>query len=388
MLKKYILLILIGISLFSCRDQKNPGDIYITGSFPALAGKKLYLEELEVRNSILLDSVILPADGKFNFQIKIQDVGFYVLRTTKENSLILQLEKGENAIVSSKFADFNVEYKVDGSPGSKLYQEFERFIQKQKIKIDSLAAEYYASRGTEDFLETKARLDSVYEVIFNNQKNYVINFVNEHPNSLVSLIVINRKLGNMPVLDEEDDFHLLHTVDSMLSITYPDNKHVIDHRKRVKEIRLRIFDYYQLERKLLPGKTAPDIVINDTAGKPHSLKSYLGKKVIVYFWAGWNAKSRQDNQRLIKMYESLKLQNIEIIAVSLDENEVVWKGAIKLDKLPWLQLSDLGGLRSEIKKSYNVPDDLPFYYVLDEKHLIIGKSKQLDEVVNMIEGTH
>ncbi len=384
MLKKYLFIILVVFSLFSCQEDKETGDVNITGTFPALSGEKLYLEELEVRSSILLDSIVLPSDGRFNFQIEIQDVGFYVLRTNKENSIILQLEKGENAIVSSSESDFNIDYKVDGSPGSKLYHKFDQFIQYQKLRIDSLANEYYTSRGTKNFLETKVRLDSVYEVIFNNQKDYVVNFIKEHPSTLVTLIVINRKLGNTTVLDEEKDFHLFHTTDSLLTLTYPNNKHVQDHQKRTKEIRLRIFDYYQLERKLLPGKKAPDIVLNDTSGKPHSLKSYLGKKVIVYFWAGWNAKSRQDNRKLVKIYDNLKLKNIEIIGVSLDENEIVWKGALKLDELQWLQLSDLGGLQSEIKKTYNVPDDLPFYYVLDEDHKIIGKSKELDEAIKLL----
>jgi len=110
----------------------------------------------------------------------------------------------------------------------------------------------------------------------------------------------------------------------------------------------------------------------------------MGKKVIVYFWAGWSGKSRMDNRKLVKLYKNLKTQNTEIIGVSLDENEIVWKGALKLDKLPWLQLSDLGGLRSEIKKTYNVPDDLPFYYALDEEHKIVGKRKILDEILDMI----
>jgi len=388
MLKKYLLIILAVFFLFSCQEQKETGDVNIAVSFPALAGEKLYLEELEVRNSILLDSIVIPVDGQFNFQIEIQEAGFYMLRTTLENSIILQLEKGEKAIIASSESDFNIDYKVDGSPGSKLYQEFAQFIQYQKLRIDSLANEYYTSRGTENFLETKARLDSVYEVIFNNQKNYVINFIKEHPNALVTLIVINRKLGNALVLDEEEDFYLFHTIDSLLTLTYPNNKHVQDHHKRTKEIRLRIFDYYQLERKLLPGKKAPDIVLNDTSGEPHSLKSYLGKKVMVYFWAGWNAKSRQDNRKLVKIYESLKLKNIEIIGVSLDENEIVWKGALKLDKLQWLQLSNLGGLQSEIKKTYNIPDELPFYYVLDENHKIIGKGKELEEALKLLGADH
>jgi peroxiredoxin len=232
-------------------------------------------------------------------------------------------------------------------------------------------------------MEIKAELDSVYDIIYLDQRKYVADFVKEHPSSLVSLIVLNRKLGNSEVIDEEKDFHLFHQTDSLLTLNYPNNKHVLDHQKRTKEIRLRIFDYYQAERKVIPGKKAPDIVLNDTAGNPHSLKSFMGKKVIVYFWAGWDARSRQDNRKLVKMYDELKSNNTEIIGVSLDENEIVWKGAVKLDKLPWLNVSSLDGFRSEVKKSYNVPDELPFYYLLDEEHKIVGKSNKLAEILKM-----
>jgi peroxiredoxin len=232
-------------------------------------------------------------------------------------------------------------------------------------------------------MEIKAELDSVYDIIYLDQRKYVADFVKEHPSSLVSLIVLNRKLGNTAVIDEEKDFHLFHQTDSLLSFAYPNNKHVVDHQKRTKEIRLRIFDYYQAERKVIPGKKAPDIVLNDTAGNLHSIKSFMGKKVIVYFWAGWDARSRQDNRKLVKIYDELKLKNTEIIGVSLDENEVVWKGAVKLDKLPWLNVSSLKGFRSEVKKSYNVSDELPFYYLLDEEQRIVGKSLELDKIIRL-----
>jgi peroxiredoxin len=385
MAKKYLILFFLGLTMVACQEKKETGDVGITGTFPALSGETLFLEELEVRNTVLLDSVLLPDGGNFYFQLTIQDAGFYVLRTTKENAIILQVEKGEEVSVFSQHKEFAKGYEVNGSKGSKLYQEFDQFMLGQKTKLDSIAVIYYESRGTENFLATKTRLDSIYLLILQDQKDYVHNFIHNNPNSLVSLIVINRKLGNTQVLDEEKDFPLLHTLDSLLTLSYPENKHVLDNQKRVKEIRLRIFDHYQLERKLLPGNKAPDIVLNDTAGNPHSLKSYLGKKVIVCFWAGWNAKSRQDNNKLVKIYEELKTKNVELIGISLDENKVVWKGAIKLDQLSWLQLSDLGGFLSEIKKTYNVPDDLPFYYLLDEKHVIVGKSKDLADILIAIE---
>lgn len=288
MIKNSIFIILATILLISCGDNTKKGTVNISGSFPALAGEKLYLEEMEVRNTIVLDSFLLPNDGSFDFYINLTDAGFYVLRTTKKNNIILQVEKGETVHVQCPSKNLAKEYSVEGSPGTILYRSFEVFMESQKTRIDSLGTVYYEIRGTEKFLETKAVLDSMYEDILRDQKKYITDFISEHPNSLVSLIVLNRKLGKAEVIDVEKDFQLFHTTDSLLSLTYPNNKHVLDHQKRTKEIRLRIFDYYQAERKVIPGKKAPDIVLNDTATNPHSLKSFMGKKVIVYFWAGWD----------------------------------------------------------------------------------------------------
>ena len=110
-----------------------------------------------------------------------------------------------------------------------------------------------------------------------------------------------------------------------------------------------------------------------------------GQNILVYFWAGWNAKSRQDNKKLVPIYNELKQHNIEIFGVSLDENKKVWKGAIKLDKLPWIQGSDLKGLKSPVNKAYNLNDELPFYYLIDEEGRIIYKGNDVDKIIRKLE---
>ncbi len=129
---------------------------------------------------------------------------------------------------------------------------------------------------------------------------------------------------------------------------------------------------------------APNIVLKDTAGNFRTLKDLTGKKVLVYFWAGWNALSRQDNRKLVDLYPKLKAHNLEIYGVSFDENEKVWKGAMKLDKLPWIQVSDLEGLNSVVKKDFNVPDELPYFYIVDEKGKIVYRDHDLEKIIEKL----
>lgn len=383
---KYIIQILILFLLVgACTSNQKRGSTLISGNVPKMSGKWLYVEELEVSKINLLDSVLIDDDGNFEVGLELSEPGFYVLRSQQEDYLLLLIEPGNNISVSSSNEIISDGYELQGSEDSQLLKDFEIFMRSQKRNVDSLAYELNASKGSDNFYEKKRQLDSAYFEVYTLQREYVINFIETNPNSLVSLIVINRKLGNNKILDEEKDFIYFHRLDSSLMSQYPDNSHALDNNKRVKQIRMDKFDRFVADQKLEPGKKAPNIVLKDTSGQFISLKDLAGKKVLISFWAGWNGKSRQDNQKLISLYPKLQEHNIEILGVSLDEHEKVWKGAISLDKTPWIQGSDMMGMNSKVVKSYNLVDELPHYYLVDEHRKIIYSNRDLEEVIKRLD---
>jgi peroxiredoxin len=385
MLKLITSFFLAGILLVSCTQKGNRSSASISGSVPELAGKWIFLEELEVKRLVTIDSSRADGKGNFSFNIGLTSPAFFILRSDGDQQVSLLLDKNERAEIHCDQKLFSTGCNVTGSAGSQLLFSFEEFMLQQKQRIDSLAEVFYAFEGTPEFQKKKLELDSLYAVIMENQRNYVFGFIEKNKGSLASLLVLNRKLGNNKVLDEEEDYIYFHRVDSALSILYPDNKHVLDHHNRVKEIQGRKFDRFTADEKLKPGKKAPNIVVRDTSNQPKALKSLLGKKVLICFWAGWNAKSRQDNRKLVRIYDKLSKKNIEVFGVSLDENEIIWKGAVKLDGLPGIQGSDLKGLNSEVMKDYNLPEILPFYYFIDEEGKIIYRNKDFNELIRQIE---
>lgn len=381
MMRKLTFIFISLLFLFACSEISQDKNATISGIVPLLQNKMIFLEEMEPFEAIPLDSAIVDAEGKFNFNLAVSDAGFYLLRAKENNILVLLIEENESISLLDTSKVFGTEVLLEGSPGSLLILEFESHMKFQEQRINSLAEEYYKARGTPEYETTKASLDSTYQSYVEDQRIYIFNFVEEHPGSLASLLVINRKLGMTEVIDEMKDYAFLYKLDSTLQVKYPNNKHSKDHHERVKTLKGEIFDQYVIEEKLQPGRKAPDLVLPDTLGDPLSLKTYTGQKVILYFWAGWEARSRQDNRRLRSIYPELQSNNIEIIGVSLDENEVVWKGAIRLDKLAWPQVSDLKGMYSGIKKDYNILDELPFYYLIDEKQKIEYKHQNLDSIL-------
>lgn len=384
-MKKIVHLFLLILLLNACTSHQEKGSTLINGSLPKMANQWLYIQELEVKKINPVDSVLIEKEGGFEISIDLSEPGFYILKTYNDNYALLFIEPNNTITINSAFDLFQEGYEVPGSVDSELLRDFEQLMNLQKQKVDSLAIELNNSRGLENFYEKKIVLDSAYFEIYSLQRDYVIEFIETNSSSLVSLIVLNRKLGNNKILDEEKDFIYFHRLDSSLMVNYPNNKHAIDNHKRVEQIRYDKFDRFVADKKLEPGKKAPKIVLKDTSGQFISLKDLAGKKVLIYFWAGWDAKSRQDNQELISIYPKLQSNNMEILGVSIDEHEKVWKGAISLDKTPWIQGSDLMGKNSKVVKSYNLQDELPYYYIVDEGGKIIFRNKDLNAINNKLD---
>ena len=54
----------------------------------------------------------------------------------------------------------------------------------------------------------------------------------------------------------------------------------------------------------------------DTDSVSYALKNYKGKMVMIHFWADWCSHCRQEFPKIQIVYEKLKSQGIEIIAVN------------------------------------------------------------------------
>ena len=88
------------------------------------------------------------------------------------------------------------------------------------------------------------------------------------------------------------------------------------------------------------NERATDFTLNDENGVPHSLKDYLGKKVVLYFYPKDNTSGCTSQALGFKeLYDEFVKENAVIIGISKDSSSSHKKFKDKYD-FPFILLSD------------------------------------------------
>jgi thiol-disulfide isomerase/thioredoxin len=140
----------------------------------------------------------------------------------------------------------------------------------------------------------------------------------------------------------------------------------------------RLTAKYDKAKQISIGK-AVDFTQTDDKGNEFKLSSLKGKYVLVDFWASWCVPCRAENPHLLKAYNQLKSKGFEIVGVSLDETKAAWLNAVKHDAMPWIQVSDLKGFRTEIAVKYGI-SAIPQNFLINPQGVIIAKNLRGEDV--------
>lgn len=365
------------------KTETSENGLVVSGQIQNAADTMLLFEELTPAELIPIDTIFTSDDGSFHYSIDINEAGFYRITANPANFITLSAEPGEEIEILADIEDLPSTYTISGSPGSEILHNLSQVKAEGMMKADSLRKIYREHRGTPEFAEIREELRAEYRNIKNQQREYVINVIENNLTSLASVLALYQYFEDHILLNEDDHFEYFENLSNTLCDVYPTNKHVIDLKKRVHDHKREEQQRLENEKNLAAGNTAPEIVLPDPQGNRVSLSSLKGNLVLIDFWAAWCPPCRKANVKLGELYEKYHSKGFEIYGVSLDRTHEQWTDAIEKDNITWHQVSDLRFMNSPVVTLYNI-SEIPHAVLIDREGNIIARNFSVDELEELI----
>lgn len=361
----------------------------VSGKISAGEDKILFFQQLNLDGTVTLDSAKLSKKGTFKFSIpRLDHPTFLLLKLSDNNLITLLADSTEKIEVLAEATNLESSYSVSGSMGSSYIKTLNLKLESTKKNVDSLVVMH--NELPESDIEERDRIRENMLKIVNKQKSFVYDFVLNNPRSFASYYAVFQRFDDGTlVLDPnvKKDMNMFATVATSLNLLYPEAPRVKQLKNFVlavqKEQRTQLLSQKMLS-EVKSTSSIPEIEEENLQGVKVKLSSLNGKLVLLSFWASWDAKSVQENKSLLKIYDKYKSKGFEIYQVSLDQSKILWEDAIKKDKLPWINVSDLQYTSSYPARVYNI-QQLPANYLISPDGEIIGKDlfgRILDEKLN------
>ncbi|MDR1054915.1 MAG: AhpC/TSA family protein [Prevotellaceae bacterium] len=358
-MKKLIFLPLFILGVFIACNEETP-KYEINGTVVGdMNGKTVYLKQLDnMRPATTIDSAVIE-NGIFIMKgsITSPDVYNISVKDEKPNTVLFV----ENLPMQVTLDANEVQNSIAvGSPLNDLYAGYLKGGVDYRAKIQDVNKRLREARQaqTDKILtpETKRQFTLDYDKASDNYRNYQYEFINDHPNSIVSAYVLRTIALN---LKPEQVENALAKFDSIIGKSY--------YIRSVK-------DDLERMKRVMTGQKFVDLKMPDVEGKEIALSDYVGKNkyVMVDFWASWCPDCLEENPILTSLYSKYKSKGFEIVGVSLDRDKENWVNRIKKDKLVWPQMSDLKAWNSEGSYLYNIKF-IPGNVLIDETGTIIAK---------------
>jgi len=369
-MKKYIIIVAIIPFLALTGCKKN--HITIEGSVKDKIQDYIYVSKVDINRPILIDSSKINSKGDFRLSIKAAEPDFYQIGFSNVNFANLLARPGEKIKIDFNSNNLYEDYTVTGSEGSEQMQLLDFKLTGTKRKLDSLNNLYEQASAEPDFETLGPLLEQAYLELIKEQRKFNIEFILSNLNSLSAIKALYQQIGDETyVLYDARDLQYLKIVSDSLKHHFPESKHtkalISNFEKEMNQFTARRL---QMTANSLP-EVKLDPELTDINGKRITLSSLKGKYVLLTFWSAESRDCIADNLQLKEFYRRYNRMGFEIYQINLDEDETVWRNAVRFDELPWISTreDDPSDPRNAIL--YNVKS-LPTNYLYDPEGNIIA----------------
>lgn len=308
------MLVCCSVLLLGCKEAERQ-TFCIHGTIPGLqAGVELALLNSEDRSAEeTLATAIVQKDGEFLLEGTASHPTLCTLTTNNLAKLGDEAEKDNYASVKWTYTpvfvdNSDMEIQVPAYDLVPDAPETKDFHIVGSPSHDDYCAYVALCGGVEDY-------DPRFEV--------AIQFMQEHPQSVVSVYVANKLLTNGYNLSAEQLQQLEETITGCPSDT-----------ARFARFQERI----AIAHQTVQGNSIVNLDLVTPEGTSCQLtdvvKEHAGKLLLVDFWASWCGICRAATPDLKVLYETYPRDRFEIISVSCDEKDDAWRSAMEKDQMP------------------------------------------------------
>ena len=385
-MKRALFLLTLVLIFSACNNKRK---FSVSGVIKDPKEKYIYINLLDVDTPILLDSAKISRNGSFRFNVKASGTDFYQLGISPTNYITLLAGPGEKINLIFNGENLFENYKITGSVGSEKLQTLDLTLSETKRKLDSLSTVYTAASKETGFDLKGPLLEAEFNDVIRAQRKYNIGFILNNLTSLASIKALYQRINpETYVLNDQHDLQYLKIVTDSLTRHYPNSKQVqalaSDFEREMNQMYLN--QIKRISRDLPVTKLDPDL--KNTDGKRISLSSLKGKYVLLTFWSVQSKDCIEENLQLKETYKLYHKKGFEIYQINLDENEAVWRSAVKFDELPWINTREDDPKNPKNAILFNVKS-LPANFLFDKESKIIsvdlhGRALQLklDQLFN------
>lgn len=245
--------------------------------------------------------------------------------------------------------------KIKGTEQNKMLMEFMDERNRMQEISKTFNDDLRKANAAQDTAAVQALREEYFE-LQEKSKNYNQEFIEGHPNSLMSsLLLLGIAQRKTLTVDEIDE--LLKNLSPEIQKTWS--------ARRTKEI-------LDAQQKTKVGAVAPEFSGPTPNGELLTLNEVKGKLTLIDFWAGWCKPCRMENPNIVSVYNKYKDKGLSVVGVSLDRNREQWLQAIADDGLEWNHVSNVQYFDGPIAKLYNI-NAIPAAFLLDENGVIVAR---------------
>ncbi|EAZ96202.1 hypothetical protein FBBAL38_02245 [Flavobacteria bacterium BAL38] len=190
-MKKIVLALVAVISLIACKEEGNPdANVHITGDVKGLSQGKLYLQKVQDSSLVIIDSMTINGDSKFESHFKLDSPEMLYLFLDRgqtnsiDNNLPFFAEPG-NIKIETTLKHFFADAKISGSKNHDLWKKFDSI--NSKFRDQNLAL--MAKRLKNELKPNAATTDSIekaYKSLLTRKYRYAANYATTNGNNEIA----------------------------------------------------------------------------------------------------------------------------------------------------------------------------------------------------------